>query len=101
MVTLLGPPPPQLLAASGSRAHMFFEVDGSAKGTVPKETLESLLLCSLECVGRSMTLEESEAFLAFIRKTLTWTEETRASASELIKDPWLAGVNDPSLPRVN
>jgi hypothetical protein len=75
---------------------MFFD-----KGTVPNETLESILLCSLKHAGRTMTPQESEAFLAFIRKTLTWTGETRASASEFTKDPWLAGVNYPSLPRVN
>ena len=81
MVTLLGPPPPQLLTDSGSRALVFFNEGGTAKGEVQNKTLESVLRSSLERVGRSMTAEESEAFLAFIRKTLTWTEGKRASAS--------------------
>jgi serine/threonine-protein kinase SRPK3 len=101
MVALLGLPPPQLLTDSGPRALEFFNEDGSAKGEVPNETLESVLASHLGRVGQTMTAEESKAFLAFLRKTLTWTQEKRASASELINDPWLAGENDPWLPRVN
>ena len=89
MVALLGSPPPQLLDDSGSRALEFFNEDGSPKGEVPNETLESILASSLERVGRVMTAWESKAFLAFIRRTLTWTEEGRATASELIDHPWL------------
>lgn len=100
MVALLGPPPPQLLADSGPRALVFFNEDGSTKGEILNESPESVLASRLERVGQTMTTEESEAFLAFIRKTLTWTQEKRASASELINDPWLAGVEDPWLPRV-
>ena len=91
MVALLGPPPPQLLTDSGPRASEFFNEDGSAKGEVQTETLESALRLSAERVNNTMTAEESEAFLAFIRKTLTWTQEERASVSELLKDPWVAG----------
>ncbi len=101
MVTLLGPPPPQLLTDSGSHALVFFNEDGTAKGEVQIKTLESVLGSSLERIGQTMTVEKSEAFLAFIRKTLTWTEGKRASASELMNDPWLAGVKDPSFPRIN
>jgi len=90
MVALLGPPPPQLLDDSGPRALEFFNEDGSPKGEVPNETLESVLASSLERIERTMTADESEAFLAFLRTTLTWTEEERATVSELINvDPWL------------
>ena len=81
MVALLGPPPKVLLADSGPRALEIFNEDGSAKGDVPDETLESVLASSLEHAKATMTAEESEAFLAFIRRTLTRTEERRASAS--------------------
>jgi serine/threonine-protein kinase SRPK3 len=90
MVALLGPPPESLLADSGPRALEFFNEDGSAKGGVPNETLEIVLASSLEHAEKTMTVEESEAFLAFIRRTLTWTEESRASASELLDDHWIA-----------
>ncbi|KDR66909.1 hypothetical protein GALMADRAFT_106079 [Galerina marginata CBS 339.88] len=90
MAALLGPPPEALLVDSGPRALEFFNEDGSAKGDAPSETLESVLASSLEHAKKTMTVEESEAFLAFIRRTLTWTEEKRASASELLSDPWIA-----------
>ncbi len=89
MVALLGPPPRQLLDDSGPRALEFFNEDGSPKGEAPNETLELVLASSLERVEQTMTAEESGAFLAFLRRTLTWTEEERPTASELIDDPWL------------
>ena len=92
MVALLGPPPPQLLDDSGPRALEFFNEDGSPKGEAPNETLESVLASSLERVERTMTTEESKAFLDFLRRTLTWTEEERATASELLNDPWLHSI---------
>ncbi|KAJ3739984.1 putative CDK4/6 [Lentinula detonsa] len=89
MYALLGPPPPKLLIDSGPRASEFFNEDGSAKGAVPSETLESLLESSLERVKETMTAEESGVFLNFIRKTLTWTAEERASVSDLVNDAWV------------
>ncbi|KAF9479122.1 putative CDK4/6, partial [Pholiota conissans] len=89
MVALLGPPPDTLLKDSGPRALEFFNEDGSFKGDVPNETLETFLASSLEHGKCEITAEESEAFLAFMRRTLTWTEVTRSSASDLLKDSWL------------
>ncbi|KAG6902038.1 hypothetical protein C0995_005248 [Termitomyces sp. Mi166 len=86
MVSLLGPPPQQLLDNSGARALEFFHEDGSPKEDIPDQTLESFLVSSLKKIGKTMTDRESEMFLAFIRKTVTWTQETRASASELLCD---------------
>ncbi|KAF8166033.1 kinase-like domain-containing protein [Crassisporium funariophilum] len=93
MVALLGPPPEAFLADLGPGAHEFFNEDGSAKGAAPNETLEEALASSLEQAKLAMTVEESEVFLAFIRRTLTWTEEKRASASGLLNDPWIASLN--------
>jgi serine/threonine-protein kinase SRPK3 len=101
MITLLGLPPPQLLTDSGSPALIFFNEDRTPKGKVQIKSLESVLGSSPGRVGQTMAAKESEAFLAFIRKTLTWTVGKRASASELINDPWLAGVKGHSLPTVN
>jgi hypothetical protein len=69
--------------SSGPRALKNFSEDGFAKADVPNETLESVLASSLERTKKTMTVEESEAFLAFMSRTLTWTDEKRASASEL------------------
>ena len=90
MVALLGPPPPELLANAGPRALEFFNHDGSAKGQVPDYTLESLLEANLGRVKKTMTKEEKESFLFFMRRTLTWTAEKRASVVELLNDlkPW-------------
>ena len=58
MLALLGPPPEALLADSGPHA------------------LEILVLASsLEHAKKTMTVEESAAFLSFVRRTLTWTAE--------------------------
>ena len=90
MAALLGLPPRGFLADLGPRALEFFNEDGSAIGASPNETLESALASALEHAKDAMTVEESEAFLTFIRRTLTWTEGQRASASELLNDPWIA-----------
>lgn len=92
MVALLGPVPEELLVDSGPRALEFFNEDGSAKGEVRNETLESVLASSLEQDHKTMAVDEAKAFLAFIRRTLTWSAEKRASASELLTDPWTANV---------
>jgi hypothetical protein len=47
MVTLLGPPLPQLLTDSGSCTLVFFNEDGTAKGEVQNKTLELVLGSSL------------------------------------------------------
>ncbi|EEQ29995.1 protein kinase domain-containing protein [Microsporum canis CBS 113480] len=36
-------------------------------------------------------LEDKEGFLRFIRRALTWMPEQRATARELLQDPWLLG----------
>jgi serine/threonine protein kinase len=36
-------------------------------------------------------LENNSDFLRFIRKALTWMPEQRATAKELLQDPWLTG----------
>ena len=76
MVALLGPPPEALLADLGPRALEFFNEDGSAKGGVPNQMLKLIQEHAIE----TMTVEELEAFSAFIKWTSTWTEEMRASA---------------------
>ncbi|KIM36880.1 hypothetical protein M413DRAFT_77652 [Hebeloma cylindrosporum] len=84
MVALIGPPPPELLAEAGPRALEFFNHDGSAKGRISGYTFESLLEGNLERLGKSMREEEKEALLFFMRRTLTWRAEERATATGLL-----------------
>lgn len=36
-------------------------------------------------------LDDKSEFLRFIRRALTWLPEERATAKELLQDPWLRG----------
>lgn len=47
---------------------------------------EARTMEALEC-----RLKEKSGFLKFIRRTLTWIPEERATAKELLQDPWLTG----------
>lgn len=38
-------------------------------------------------------LKDKAGFLKFIRRALTWMLEERATAKELLQDPWLTGEN--------
>ncbi|KAF5327179.1 hypothetical protein D9619_004395 [Psilocybe cf. subviscida] len=89
MVALLGPPPAELIDISGERALEFFNKDGSFKTDVPQESLESLLKASTGSAKKIMSNAESTAFLAFLRRMLKWSQKERATAAELLDDPWL------------
>lgn len=105
MISLLGPPPLDILPRGGSTSR-FFEKDGTAFPhglplLVIRETLTNsptpgtfkfpdlLSDVTLESEEENLEGEEKDEFLAFIRKTLQWRPEDRASASDLLKDPWL------------
>jgi serine/threonine protein kinase len=45
---------------------------------------------TLETEEKNLEGEEKVKFLSFIRRMLQWRPEDRASASELLQDPWLA-----------
>ncbi|KAJ3772497.1 putative CDK4/6 [Lentinula raphanica] len=80
MVSLIGPPPSQLLNRMDFPISESFNENG----------LELLLQSSLRKVEAEMSAEEATAFLGFIRKTLRWTAEERATAIQLVRDPWVA-----------
>ncbi|KAF8891452.1 kinase-like domain-containing protein [Gymnopilus junonius] len=84
MVALLGPPPRRFWRLGSPRSRVF-QRGRVSQGEVPSETLESLLASSLEQRKKTLTAEESAAFLAFLRRTLTWTGKG---------DPWI--VDDAS-----
>ena len=47
---------------------------------------------SLEESVPALDGETKEEFLNFIRSMLKWLPEKRKRASELLKDPWMAGA---------
>ncbi|KAK2015919.1 kinase-like protein [Colletotrichum eremochloae] len=82
MVSLMGPPPDDLLER-GSSWKEFFDEDGKLMidGEIPESSLEEEE-CNLEG-------PEKAEFLIFLRKMLQWRPEDRFSARELMGDPWL------------
>ncbi|RAK98805.1 putative serine/threonine protein kinase [Aspergillus ibericus CBS 121593] len=82
MVAILGPPPKDILQRS-EYASNFFDNEGNWKGAakIPSISLEKL-------EGR-LEGTHQEQFLCFLRKMLRWKPEDRASAKELLSDPWL------------
>lgn len=82
IISLLGPPPEDLLKKGGATAE-FFDRDGVFK--IQDQVMES----SLGSEEQKLDGEEKVDFLAFLGKMLQWRPEDRFSARELMKDPWL------------
>ncbi|CEJ60619.1 hypothetical protein PMG11_09188 [Penicillium brasilianum] len=82
MIAYLGPPPLEMLEKS-ELANKYFDSSGKWKG------LAEIRLTSLESIERNLEGERQEGFLRFIRKMLQWRPEDRATAKELLSDPWL------------
>ncbi|RDW61134.1 putative Serine protein kinase [Aspergillus mulundensis] len=82
MTAVMGTPPKQFLRKS-EYARKFFDDEGNWTGIaeVPSRHLEKL---EGNLRDSSQTL-----FLGFMRKMLQWEPENRASAKELLADPWL------------
>ncbi|PLB46174.1 kinase-like protein [Aspergillus steynii IBT 23096] len=83
-IAALGPPPAEFLARNPERRADFWDENGEWLGLAPiphDRTIESL----------ETKLDDNAGFLRFLRKTLTWLPEERATAKELLQDPWLIG----------
>ncbi|KAH7015131.1 kinase-like domain-containing protein [Ilyonectria destructans] len=95
MVRLLGPPPPELLAAAdGEALSRFYDNQGNFNHPelIPGEEFNfSTKLAMLEGNDKDM-------FIRFIKRMLNWVPEERATARELLDDPWLR-LDDPGLKR--
>ncbi|KAJ6120386.1 protein kinase [Penicillium sp. IBT 18751x] len=64
-------------------AKTLFDNNGKWKG------LAEVPSTSLEDLESNLQGEQQEKFLRFMRKMLRWRLEERASAKELLSDPWL------------
>ena len=103
IVGLLGPPPLEFLQRSECSSVYF---DDRGKYLIPSmcirqpsmyttgnwKCLNPILSVSWEDSERNLELSNKKGFLDFVRKMVRWTPESRASASELLEDPWLLGL---------
>ncbi|KAK1855590.1 protein kinase [Colletotrichum chrysophilum] len=85
MISLLGPPPEDLLER-GSAWKTLFDEDGRL--ILDVEVSET----SLEEEEGILEGDEKAEFLAFLRKMLQWKPEDRLTARDLLEDPWLRGT---------
>ncbi|KAJ0415775.1 protein kinase [Aspergillus carlsbadensis] len=81
IVAILGLPPQEILQSE--YATQFFDDQG---GWISATEIPNISLESLEA---NLQGEDQASFLRFIRKMLQWRPEDRASAKELLSDPWL------------
>lgn len=85
MVALLGNPPSDFLKRSRI-SNEYFDDEGNLK---IQETPETTATTTLDEEENVLEGEERTQFLAFMRKTLQWRPEDRASAKDLLQDPWV------------
>ncbi|KAJ5718676.1 protein kinase [Penicillium malachiteum] len=82
LIAIPGPPPKEMLQRS-EYADRFFNCDGNWKGAA------EIPCTSLEKLESNLQDTQQRSFLCFMRKMLQWQPENRASAKELLADPWL------------
>ncbi|CAI7627955.1 unnamed protein product [Penicillium glandicola] len=82
LIAVLGPPPAAFLALNPGEAARFWDEEGRWKDIVPIP--DTGMLESLE--GQ---LGLPLGFVKFMRRSLTWMPNERASAKDLLQDPWL------------
>ena len=85
MISLLGPPPKDLLDVNEGATAEFFEEDGTFK--FADKVTETSLEAEEEHLQEGS--DEKAEFLAFLRKMLQWRSKDRLPAIELLEDPWL------------
>jgi serine/threonine-protein kinase SRPK3 len=99
MISLLGPPPPEMLRKS-SRTREFYNEDGTygfcfarhMRCSLPPgswKELEEIPSISLEDSITLLADVEKADFISFARKMLQWDPEKRSAAKDLYEDPWL------------
>lgn len=99
MIALLGPPTKDMIQSSEYAAE-FFDGEGTSSINQYRPSLTKRNKGNWKGVGpiSPLTLEQLEGnlhgtqqklFLEFMRKMLQWHPEERASAKDLLSDPWL------------
>ncbi|KAJ5545174.1 kinase domain protein [Penicillium sp. DV-2018c] len=104
IISLIGPPPEDMLER-GSRSSRYFNDDGISltKMSLPKTCLADYQAGQFKFPGlisnenergleKKLTViegDEKQIFLNFVSRLLRWRPEDRATAEELLSDPWL------------
>ncbi|KAI1909054.1 hypothetical protein LOZ12_004359 [Ophidiomyces ophidiicola] len=86
MIRLLGPPPPELLSRGDPAiVSRLFSKEGEFKypHLIPPDGY------GLSSITPFLEGEDKRLFLEFAKRMLKWLPEQRATAAELIEDPWL------------
>jgi serine/threonine-protein kinase SRPK3 len=92
MIALMGKPPPAFILRSPSEVRQRWISDAGEWSFVhPNIKLPRLKLEEEESVLKNAGVDNTP-FLQFIRRILVWEPERRATASQLLADPWLASV---------
>lgn len=89
MIRLMGPPPSELLARADREAlSKFYDNQGVFKhpDLIPDE------MFTLSNSTPMLEGQERALFINFAKRMLTWLPEQRATAKELLDDPWLKSV---------
>ncbi|PKY06388.1 kinase-like protein [Aspergillus campestris IBT 28561] len=82
MHALLGCPPREFLSRS-EKSLQFWDANGQWKGAAPFPDY------NLETREEKLHGDEKSDFLRFLRRALCWLPEKRATAKELLFDPWM------------
>ncbi|KAK3323810.1 kinase-like domain-containing protein [Cercophora scortea] len=84
MISILGPPPVDLVARGRFKAN-FFSEDGKFNAGIelpPPSSLENIETTLLGAEDRAQ-------FMQLVRKMIQWAPENRSTAKQLLEDPWL------------
>jgi len=96
MVALMGAPPASFLLRSPPEMRQGWVNDAGEWCYVDHEIkVPHLKLEEEEKVLKNASVD-NEPFLQFMRRILVWEPEKRATASELLADPWLASITSSS-----
>lgn len=82
-MSLLGPPPPRLLAR-GQPSHKFFSPDGKFLN----DSTPITQLSTLENREVALNGEDKAEFMRLVRRMLQWKPEKRSSVISLAEDDW-------------
>ena len=96
MLALLGPPPTQFLLCSPSEVRQSW-VDDAGEWCCEHQQIKVPYL-KLEAEEKVLMDAgvDNGPFLQFMKRILVWEPEKRATASELLADPWLASITPSS-----
>jgi serine/threonine-protein kinase SRPK3 len=92
MIALMGKPPVTFLLRSPPEIRQRWVDDSGEWSCVHPEVKVPRLQLEEEERVLQVAGVDSTPFLRFLRRILVWEPERRATASELLADPWLASI---------